>query len=261
MAGDGIDGAHGLERQTARRLDDDLLAGLAGQLVVVLGLEAGEAAVVDAGEPDQLGGDGLHRIVAFLLDVVADARQAQCQRLGRQIGRGLPGHEGEPALLVAKLTVQGPPAELQRFGELPRRRARVVEHVRRGEDGAGLDTLGQRLAVALVDAAARGRDLHAAQLLLRRDPGEVALGGREGDRLAADGQEGDHERGLQQAHAPVAGGKAAAATVAAGGAPVAAAAPRLPVAAVCGHQRLAVVDPPLAGWAVTHCTLLGSTRW
>ncbi len=199
----GLDRLDGAQRLARRILHDHLVTGPAGELPVVAVLHAGQAVAVGAGEAYDLRGRGVERIDALLLDVAAHAGQIERRRLVGEGGIGLTRDVGEPALAILDLLIHVAVLQLEHEGELVGGLARVAEHVRRRVDGLGRLVDGKLDAVAVEDRAAVGRQRHRPHLLLAGDRGEVALAHRDGDGLAADRQEGDHEDHAQQAHAPV----------------------------------------------------------
>ena len=89
LAGLRRDVALDVDRAAERVADDRLLAGNAGELRVELELEAGEAVVVDAREPEHLRRDRALRIRAPLLPVEVEAGEVALREQARLVRRRL----------------------------------------------------------------------------------------------------------------------------------------------------------------------------
>ena len=151
-------GADDVDRLPEGVTDDRLLARLAGELLVVLDLEAAEPLVVGAGEADHLGGNAALWIGALLLRIVVHAGEGLLhERLGLgRVGEALDVDE-------RRLAVQELRIELVRVdAEDPVGRDRHGPGVRQlawvGVDRLRLLADRELYAVRVEDGAAPGRD-------------------------------------------------------------------------------------------------------
>ena len=109
---------HDVDRAARRIADDDLEPGPSGERLVERALEAVEAAVVGAGEPEHVRRDAPLRVRPPLLGVEAEAGDAHLLQRLRLDGVGLPLDEDEALRPVAQGRIELVRVELERLARL-----------------------------------------------------------------------------------------------------------------------------------------------
>ena len=190
-----------VDRPAEGVLDDRLRAGLAGQPLVQLQLQAREPVVVDARVAEHLRRDGVLRVGAALLAVGVEARDVLAGERRRLGGVALPAHVDERLRPVGEQLVQAvrlhePPPE--RLLRCQRGRARIDDLTRVGVDGRRLLAERELEAGAVEERpAARRQDLRVAVLgerELRQRRGADALQPEGADEDRAEGDEKGQEQ-------------------------------------------------------------------
>jgi hypothetical protein len=169
--------AERLQRAPRRVAHDEGAAGLAGEIGLVVGLDAGQTVVVEPREADDLRREPVERIDTGLLGVAADARQVEGERAFGPLRRHLAGHEGETARGVGERRAQRlPPAlalDLESAAQRVAGGVGVVQHVRRRVDGLARLPEGEVVAVAVDDRPAVSGERQRRALLSLCDARET----------------------------------------------------------------------------------------
>src|SRR5438270_774641 len=196
--------ADDVDRAPERVADDRLPAGLAGEALVVLHLEPGEALVVRAREADHLRPDAQLRIRALLLRIAVHAGEAPLQERRRleRVGEALDVDE-------ARLAVEQLRVERVRID--PEVAVRGERDVARTRDLARVAVDGRRLLAdcelepgAVEDRAAAGGDRDRLVVLALGEPAERRrLHALQPHRARKRPCEDEDEKRKQQADAPV----------------------------------------------------------
>ena len=184
--------------------DRRLAARLADQLLVERALEAFEAVVVDPGVAEHVRRDSPLRVVAELFGVVAEPGEPQLLERGGLRRVGLPLHVDEVARPVGEQRVERLGVDAERLRGRQRDPPRLAHEPRVGVHGRRLLADRQRLAGAVEDRAAPGRDLGRLLVLTSRDPLQRrGLDRLQPDRAPERGCEDECEETEQEADAAV----------------------------------------------------------
>ena len=118
-------------------------------------------AIVDIGEADQVASYLASRVIAMVFPERPDSRQTQLQSPGGMVGTHMTPQVDEFAVEIAR-DPPGEPVgvELQYLGQLVQPLEGGLKFLRSGPDAVDRCTDRQRLAVAIRDRPAVGRNLH-----------------------------------------------------------------------------------------------------
>ena len=193
-----------VDHTAGRIADGRLAAGLADERLVERALEPFEAVVVDPGVAEHVRSDAALRVVAQLLGVEPEPGQVQLLQRRRLRGVGLPLDVDEVARLVGEERVELLGVDSERVGRRECDPARILHLTRIGIDGRRLLADRERLARAVEDRAAPGRDHGRPLMLALGHPFEAGrLHALDPDRARQRPREDDDEEAEQEADAAV----------------------------------------------------------